>query len=62
MQELVKLTSQNPAKSVGIDAGEIKVGTPANAFLFSTKAIREVKNEQSLYNGEVLTREVINIF
>jgi dihydroorotase len=62
MTELVKLTSQNPAKSVGLDAGEIKVGTPANAFLFSIQTLREVKNEQSLYNGEVLTGEVINIF
>ena len=62
MQELVKLTSQNPAKSVGMDSGEIKVGTSANAFLFSTQTIREVNNEQSLYNGEKLSGKVINIF
>lgn len=62
MQELVKLTSQNPAKCVGMNVGEIKVGIPANAFLFSTEAVKEVKNEQSLYNGEELIGEVVNIF
>lgn len=62
MSELVKLTSQNPAKSIGLDAGEIKVGSRANAFLFDTEASREVQNEQSLYNCEKLNGEVINIF
>ncbi|WP_373004604.1 amidohydrolase family protein [Sulfurimonas sp.] len=62
MAELIKLTSQNPAKSIGLDAGEIKVGSRANAFLFATDVIKEVENEQSLYNGEKLSGEVINIF
>ncbi|MDA3908860.1 MAG: amidohydrolase family protein [Sulfurimonas sp.] len=62
MSELVKLTSLNPAKSIGMDSGEIKVGSRANAFLFSTDVTKEVKNEQSLYNGEKLSGEVIKIF
>jgi len=62
MQELVKLTSQNPAKTIGLDAGEIKVGSKANVFLFDTKALKEVENEQSLYNGEVLNGKVVDTF
>jgi len=62
MSELVKLTSQNPAKSIGIDAGEIKVGSKANAFLFDSEATKVVENEQSLYNGQSLSGSVIKIF
>jgi dihydroorotase len=62
MSELVKLTSHNPAKSIGVEAGEIRVGTQAKAFLFDIKATREVENEQSLYNGEKLTGKVMNLF
>jgi dihydroorotase len=50
MSGLVKLTSQNPARTIGVKAGEIKVGSPANAFLFNPDCIKVVDNKQSLYN------------
>ena len=62
MSELIKLTSQNPAKSVGMECGEIKVGDIANAFLFDVNAKRKVNNKQSLYHEEELNGEVIKIF
>nr|WP_321268618.1 amidohydrolase family protein [uncultured Sulfurimonas sp.] len=61
MQELLKLTSQNPAKTIGLDAGEIKVGNKLNAFVFATESLNKVLNKQSLYFGETLSGEVINI-
>ncbi len=62
MTELVKLTSQNPAKSIGKEAGEIKVGQKVNALLFNPNAKRIVDNEQSLYNSRELSGEIIKIF
>ncbi len=62
MSELVKLTSANPAKSIGKVAGEIKVGQKANAFLFDIGTSKIVNNEQSLYNSEELSGEVTMIF
>jgi len=62
MQELVKLTCQNPARSVGMETGEIKVGQSVNAFLFNPEAKTIVKNKQSLYNSQELNGEVIRIF
>ncbi len=61
MVELVKLTCQNPAKSIGKEAGEIKVGQSANAFLFNTNAKVKINNKQSLYDSQELSGEVINI-
>jgi dihydroorotase len=54
MRELVKLTVRNPAKSLGYEAGEIKVGAKANFILFDINAQQQVNNEQSLYNGTML--------
>ncbi len=62
MTELIKLTSKNPAKTIGIDAGEIKVGQRASAFLFNIDKTKVVKNAQSLYNGEELSGEVVRVF
>jgi dihydroorotase len=62
MSELVKLTSKNPASSIGVKAGEIKVGEKANAFLFDIDAKRVIKNAQSLYDAEELYGRVVKIF
>ncbi len=59
MQELVRLTVQNPAKSLGYEAGEIKVGEKADFILFNINEEYTVKNAQSLYNGEVLFGKVL---
>ncbi len=62
MSELLKLTVKNPAASIGIAAGEIKVGEKVNAVLFNPRSIKSVKNAQSLYNGEELSGEIIMSF
>ena len=60
MSELIKLTVQNPAQSLGIKAGEIKVGQTANTILFNPHATKNINNEQSLYNGDELYGEILN--
>jgi dihydroorotase len=62
MQELIKLTSQNPAKTIARDAGEIKLGCKANAFLFNPKSTKKIQNKQSLFYNETINGEVINIY
>jgi dihydroorotase len=59
MSELIKLTVQNPAQSLGIKAGEIKVGQTANAILFNPHAKKNIANEQSLYNGDEVYGEIL---
>ena len=54
MSELIKLTVQNPALSIGQKSGIIKVGSKANFTLFDTNEITKVNNIGSLYNGEEL--------
>jgi dihydroorotase len=62
MQELLKMTSQNPAKSIKLDAGTIKVGQKASMFLFNPDKKRVVDNKQSLYDGEELYGEIVKVF
>lgn len=62
MSDLVRLTSQNPARTICQEAGEIKVGSPVNAFLFNPDCTKVVDNEQSLYNSQELSGEVVKIF
>ncbi len=62
MSELVNLTSKSPAKSIGKDAGEIKVGQKANAFLFNVDSKKSINNAQSLYDLEELFGEIIEVF
>ncbi|ADN09053.1 amidohydrolase family protein [Sulfurimonas autotrophica] len=59
MSELVKLTVQNPAKSINIEAGVIEVGQNANLVLFDLNEKRVVDNAQSLYNGEEIFGKVV---
>ena len=58
MPELVKLTVQNPAKHIGVEAGSLEVGTKADFILFDADKSYVVSNQQSLYNGESLQGEV----
>ena len=62
MQELVKLTVQNPAKTIGLERGKIEVGVKADFVLLDTSKSYEVKNQQSLYNNETLFGEIRAIF
>ena len=61
MSELMKLTVSNPAKSIGLKKGKIEVGVKADFILFNPKTTKFVQNTQSLYNGEELNGEVIQI-
>jgi dihydroorotase len=58
MSELVKLTAQNPAKSINKEAGIIEVGERADFVLFNINAENRVENAQSLYNEEELFGKV----
>jgi len=62
MSSLIELTVKNPARSLGLKAGEIKVGDKVNAVLFNPHAKKIVKNAQSLYDGEELSGEVVKSF
>jgi len=62
MQELVKQTVQNPAKTIGLERGKIEVGVKADFILLDTSKSYEVKNQQSLYNNETLFGEIRAIF
>jgi len=61
MSELIKLTVQNPAKSIGIEAGVIEVGRKVDLILFDKDSSFQVKNKQSLFNDEKLFGKVIQI-
>ena len=61
MTQLIKLTVSNPAKSIGLHKGKIQIGTKADLILFNPKMTKFVQNTQSLYNGEELNGEVIQI-
>lgn len=62
MSELVKLTVQNPGKSINKEAGIIEVGNKADFVLFDVNEKSIVNNAQSLYNGEELFGKVIEKF
>ena len=59
MNELIKLTVTNPAKTLGFEAGKIEVGQKADLILFNPHAKRVIDNKQSLYDKEELSGEVI---
>jgi len=54
MSELIRLTVQNPAKSIKLDAGEIKVGVEADFVLFETQESIKVEDIGSLYHAQTL--------
>ena len=58
MNELIKLTVTNPAKTLGFEAGKIEMGQKADLILFNPHAKRVIDNKQSLYNGEKLFGEI----
>jgi len=62
MSKLIKLTVQNPAKTIGLDAGVIEVGAKADIILFDTEKSFKVQNTQSLFNGEELFGKIDTIF
>ncbi len=62
MSDLVRLTVENPSKSIGKKAGVIEVGQEVNAVLFYQNARTVVKNPQSLYDNEELLGRVAMVF
>ena len=62
MAELIKLTVKNPAKSIKIEAGEIKVGVEANLILFDAEKTTTVKDSGSLYNTQELSGSIVSSF
>ncbi|MEA3228957.1 MAG: amidohydrolase family protein [Campylobacterota bacterium] len=60
MSELIKLTVQNPAKSIGVDAGVVEVGKRVDFILFDKELTFKIDNTQSLYHGEELSGAINN--
>ena len=54
MADLIKMGVQNPALSIGEDAGVIAVGAKADLVLFDAEATQTLENSLSLYDGETL--------
>ena len=61
MSSLVKLSVQNPAKSIAKDRGVIEVGTQATFVLFDTTKRSLVKDSGSLYNTQELSGTVSHL-
>jgi dihydroorotase len=61
MKKLIELTVKNPAASIGLQKGVVKIGEKAELILFNPNANYTITNEQSLYDGEVLYGEVKQI-
>lgn len=57
--DIIRLASQAPARHIGIDAGEIKVGAPCDCVVFNPKEIFEVPHHHSLYKNETLKGKVV---
>ncbi|MCK4975244.1 MAG: dihydroorotase, partial [Sulfurimonas sp.] len=62
MSELLKLTVQNSAKSIGKKAGVVEVGQSVNALLFNPNEEVTIMNEQSLYNAQEVSGKVNMVF
>ncbi len=62
MSDIVRLCVQHPAKSIGKEMGELKVGDNINAVLFNPNENIHVKNRLSLYDGETLQGRVTALF
>ena len=62
MQELLRLSVVNPAKSLGLTRGIIKAGEKADAVLFDPSVKTRVNNPHSLYNGEELSGKILMSF
>jgi dihydroorotase len=58
MSELVKLTVQNPAKSINVDSGVIEVGKEVDCLLFDLEKVTLVQNSHSLYDTQELSGSV----
>jgi len=54
LPRLIELAVQNPAGTIGQEAGRIEVGQRGDLVLFDPTASSEVNNSHSLYNGERL--------
>ncbi|MDD5156914.1 dihydroorotase [Sulfurimonas sp.] len=62
MSKLVELCAKNPADSIGLSGGVIKVGQSVNALLFNPKENIVIKHQQSLYDSEELSGVVMMSF
>ena len=58
MSELLKLTVQNPAKSIGLEKGVIKEGRLAELMLFDVSTQSRLQDSCSLYNDQELVGSV----
>jgi len=59
MSELLKLTVQNPAKILGLNAGVLEVGQKAEVIVFNSNETFKIENKQSLYNEQQISGVVI---
>lgn len=57
--ELMRLVSHAPARHIGINGGEIMVGSPCDCIVFDPKESFEVPHHHSLYKNETLKGKVV---
>lgn len=59
MSKLVEVASNAPARQIGIEAGEINVGSSVDMILFDPSQTTQVTHHHSLYKNETLQGKVI---
>ncbi len=59
MAKLVNVASSAPARQIGIEAGEINVGSSVDMILFDPSQTTQVTHHHSLYKNETLQGKVI---
>ena len=62
MSRLVELSVKNPAQTLNLTKGTIKVGEAADVVLFNPNVQREISNSQSLYNQETIDGKIEHYF
>lgn len=60
-QRFIELCVKNPAKTIGKQMGTVDVGT-TDLVLFDPEVTSQLENRQSLYDGETLYGQVVEVF
>jgi dihydroorotase len=59
LSDIVRLASQSPARHIGIDVGEIVVGSVCDCIVFDPRISFDVSHHHSLYKHETLKGKVV---
>lgn len=59
MKKLLEVASKTPGETIGINSGELTVGSPCDCILFDPSQTTTVPHHHSLYKGEELKGKVV---